>query len=119
MKTRLPARAYPRTGLSCTVERECLGWVRLLDEAKDKYREKLHQNSGHRHLLEDLQPRTAFREGIGKVKVKQRCSRESKEAWFVCCEIFVLGDISSGCKCHDTNPIDPGEYNEEVRPDEH
>lgn len=114
MKTRPPAHAYPRTGLRCTVERECLSWVRLLDEAKDKYREKLHQNSGHRHLLEDLQPReahpkTAFREGIGKVKVKQRCSRESKEAWFVCCKIFVLGDISSGCKYHNTNPIGPGE----------
>lgn len=48
MKKRLPAHAYPGTGLSCTVERERLSWARLIDETKDKYREKLHQNSGHR-----------------------------------------------------------------------
>lgn len=36
--------------------------VRLLDEAKDKCREKLHQNSGYRHSLEGLQPRKAVAE---------------------------------------------------------
>lgn len=45
----------------------------------------------------------------GKVKEKQRCSRDSCCAGFHATTFFVLEDISSGCKGHDANPTDPGE----------
>lgn len=63
--------AYPGTGHSCTVESTCLDSVKLLDEAKDKYREKLHHNSEHRHSLEGLQPRKAIPEQLpGELEIE-------------------------------------------------
>lgn len=88
----LPAGAYPKTGYSCMEEAVCPVWVRLLvDEAKDKCREKLHQNSGHRPSLEASQPgrhpRTS--EGVGKV-MKQQRSRDSQETWVGCYSILCV-----------------------------
>lgn len=60
------------TGHNCTVESTCLDGVRLLDEAKDKYREKLHQNSGHKHSLEDLQPGRAIPEQLPGKYLQER-----------------------------------------------
>lgn len=82
----------------------------MLDEAKDKYREKHISTNGtgtHRKVMsfqDSLQGRSREREGEAVV-LQGHSGASFLGAIYM--YFFVLGDISFGCRGHDVNLIDP------------
>lgn len=92
------------------VETACLEWVRMLDEAKDKHKEKCVRTHGtvtHWRAIPGPFPGSASREEGGKDKGSSEATGTSRRPGLYAAIFLVLGDSSSGWTGHEANPKDP------------